>query len=169
MQKKAKPIERLKQSYADFLTRVPSQIKSSSMSANNVESKPKYEEIPGYDTRLLGPNHEYSFGERRAEYYRQMGWEKEPLRGNGQRGGEEGEEGTKKHKELCLGRGLKDKGMKEVVEEEDELDNLPFSHAVNPDDLTHISVYRDNTMDIKELKELALKAKQAVNPAASYT
>lgn len=65
-------------------------------------------------------------------------------------------------KELCFGRGLKGVALKEVVEEEeDDLDNLPLSHAVNPDDLTHISVYRDNTADIKELKELALRAKQA--------
>ena len=61
-----------------------------------------------------------------------------------------------------FGKRIEGSSLKEeAVEEEDDLDNLPLPHAVNPDDLTHISVYRDNTTDIKELKELALKAKQA--------
>lgn len=159
LQRKAKPIERLKQTHADFLARVPPGIR---LSGNDQDSKPKYQEIPGYDASLLGPNRDHSFGERRAEYYRQMGWEK-PLNDH-QQG-----TGMSRGKELCLGRGLRGPILKEVVEEEDDLDNLPLSHAVNPDDLTHISVYRDNTADIKELKELALRAKQAtsITPATA--
>lgn len=160
LQRKAKPIERLKQTHADFLTRVPPGIK---LLGNNHDSKPRYQEIPGYDASLLGPNQDHSFVERRAEYYRRMGWEK-PLNNHQQTTGMNWSKESGPSKELYLGRGLKGSILKEVVEEEeDDLDNLPLPHAVNPDDLTHISVYRDNTADIKELKELALRTKQVTS------
>lgn len=43
-----------------------------------------------------------------------------------------------------------------MEEEEDGLDDVPsLAVAVNPEDLTHISVYRDNTADLKELARMA--------------
>lgn len=50
--------------------------------------------------------------------------------------------------------------------DEDDLEDVPsLAVAVNPEDLTHISVYRDNTADLKELAKLAQQQVFAPKPA----
>lgn len=153
IERRAQPLERLKRYYNEFVTRRcpeagcfpengsaisvtekrqswsrPAQGVSCWVAPEQVSSeKRRPVEVHGYRVELL-ENGTLSFEEARAKAYR-----------------------TGK----VVGPKLTVFDL-EDNELEDELDDVPsLAVAVNPDDLTHISVYRDNTTDLKELARLA--------------
>lgn len=146
----ARPLERLRKAHADFLLRVPSTALSAlnSGSARHASAAGKKAEVAAYNVKLVGPEQECSFEEARAKAYRQGGATKSTA---SRLAIKDAKIATAARQPLSIG------------ESDDELDNLPVSQPVNPDDLTHISVYRDNTADIRELRDLAVRARSTAS------
>lgn len=126
---------------------------SNSATANGSSAAGKKAEIAAYDAKLGGPEQEWSFEEVRARHCRQKS--------------------TPKNMTGCLAiqsaQIATTKKQPSIDESDDEFDNLPVSQPVNPDDLTHISVYRDNTADIRALRDLAVRARSGASLSVAST
>lgn len=165
MDRRAQPLERLRKYYAEFLARrCPGEAGRAAAppagdlgdqrqpwapaaaapfwAAAGPVPKQRAVEVHGYSAGLLEGGR-LCFEEARARDYRQRQQALRPAAGR---------EEPVRLTMIDVGGGALS---------EDDLDDVPsLAVAVNPDDLTHISVYRDNTADLKELARLAARQNQ---------
>ena len=149
IERKAQPLERLKKKYAEFLARIGSLLESSSTAVPTSTLKPI--EIRGYNASMIH-NSDFSFEEIRAQH-----WYAKP----------------KISKPVLKDRSIVPSAIAEfgspmrisnpmmpstqTIENafQDDDDEVPaLGIAVNPDDLTHINVFKDNTSDLREIAKL---------------
>lgn len=133
----AQPLERLKKSYLEYEPSLAnkrsswenSHGQSISWTLNNTTTSSSSGKK---ETRFYDPeviqHGKLTFEQARAIYYRQQ-------------------------------KAQKAKAAATVADDEDDDEEVPgLSQPINPDELTHISVYKDNTADVKELSRLAKSA-----------
>lgn len=132
----ARPADRLQRALDALLAKHPPL-------TENASEHGKAKERPAYSPRLIRDpqGNECSLEESRARWW---------LSSNGNR---------------RVGKRMPSEPL--IVDESDSADdNLPGCIAVNPDDLTHVTVFKDNTADMRELMRRAMSAKNPQKPAS---
>lgn len=166
IERRAQPLERLKKTYAEFQSRNAGSFETFFRSTTTTVTL-KAIEVRGYDAQMIHDS-DYSFEEIRAQHWYAKPKISKPIL---------------KDRSIIpsaiseFGSPMQISGSRQMpsantienafVDDDDEDEQLPaLGVAVNPDDLTHINVFKDNTADLREIAKLVKsgKAAEASNP-----
>ncbi len=160
IERKAQPLERLKKKFADFQARVGSFLDFGASNSASNTTVLKAVEVRGYDAQMIH-NSDFSFEEIRAlHWYAKPKIAKPSLK----------ERSIVPSATTQFGSPMRLSENTLQVDEDDEEDSLPaLGVAVNPDDLTHINVFKDNTADLREIAKLVKSGSLQNNTANKET